>query len=169
VRPALEPAAARRDVPQLGHVPASEFVDEAVERIPIGAEPDDHEPGRGHPFDDERPGREQQVDALGDDQLADEADDPVASRIELAQCLGRARLAAPGGGLAGGQLGGEPLEPGPRVRGRPEAVHVDARRAQPGALRQRGVFDEDLPKGLGGVPRADEHGGGAANALERVG
>ncbi len=48
---------------------------------PVGAEADHHEASARHLFEHERPGRDQQVDALADDQLADERHQPVAAGI----------------------------------------------------------------------------------------
>ena len=60
-------------------------------------------------------------------------------------------------------------EPGQPARGlvaraRAELLDVDAGRAQPGARAQLGVVHR-LPQALGGVARADEHGGRVRDAL----
>ena len=55
------------------------------------AEADDDEPRGGHALEHERPGGEQQVDALVDDQLADERDQPIARGIEALQRARRRR------------------------------------------------------------------------------
>jgi hypothetical protein len=170
-RTALELAAARRDLPQRPEVAPVERLHEAPERLAVGAEAHHYEARLGHPPYDERPGGEEQVDTLRDDQLPHVAHDAVATRMELAQGGGRPGLAAPSRGLAGCELVAEPREAGGRLlRGEgAERVDVHAGRAEACPLGERRLVGEHLPQALGGVPRADEHAGRPPNALQRIG
>ena len=89
----------------------------------------------------ERPRRQQHVDPLGDDQLADEAHVAVAGDVEPAQgARGDAGVAREGALAAVVPARVQPLDQGRDPRGgvvaRAELVDVDARRPEPGALGQ---------------------------------
>ena len=169
-RAPLQLAAASRDLARLRQVAVGERRHQAVQGVPVGAEADHAQPRVGDPRGHARPGGHEQVDALGDDQLADVGDDPVAARIQRAQGIGGAGLRAPARLTTALQAVGQRTQAlgGLRGRSRPEAVHVHARRAQAGACRKLRV-SEHLPKALGGVPRAHQHAPGLLQALARQG
>ena len=73
-RAALERASLAADVHQEPLVRALEPPQQDLQPLAVGAEPDDHELRPGSAREDARPGGEEQVDALRDDQLADEDD-----------------------------------------------------------------------------------------------
>ena len=143
-RPALELAPARRDVVQVLEVAPPQGLHEAVERLAVGAEPHDHEARVRHASHHQRPGGHQQVDPLRHDQLADEAHDPVAVRVEHAQRGRGALVAAPGGRFARLQAVGEAVEVG---RAGAEGVHVHARRARAGSARAARARPPGPPRG----------------------
>ena len=135
----------------------------------VGAKADDDKPRSGHTLQHERPGGEQQVDALADDQLADERDQPVALGIEAARARAadessRANASSPAllepraasarrAGAAGSARSARPLAPARVARGEPLDVH--ARWAKARAPLERWV-SECLPQAGGGVMGADE-------------
>ena len=90
-RAALQRAALAADVHQQPLVGALEPAQQHLDALAIGAEADDHELGAGLARQHARPGRQQQVDALRDDQLAHEADDRLALRVERGEPVGRRR------------------------------------------------------------------------------
>ena len=79
-RPALQLAPAGGDVPERLDVAARQRLHEPHQRVVVGPEADHHEARVGHAAHHERPGRQEQVHPLRDDQLAHVAHDPVASR-----------------------------------------------------------------------------------------
>ena len=81
-RAALERAALAADVHQQPLVRALEPAQQHLESLAVGPEADHHELGARLARQHARPGGEQQVDALRDDQLADEADDRLALGVE---------------------------------------------------------------------------------------
>ena len=129
---------------------------------------------------DERPGREQQVGALRDDQLADE---------DHARALGLGQPSHGGGGLGGvavpgaslvrvavgrwldgGEGDGKRLQAARRLgpRDRRERRRVDARRPERDLRVHLGLVDRQ-PEPLGDVLGADQDPRGRPSALERVG
>ena len=72
--PALEPPAQPRDLPRVVEVAPLERRQQAPQPLLVLAEPGDLQPRLGVRGPDQRPRGEQQVDSLGDDQLADEDD-----------------------------------------------------------------------------------------------
>ena len=147
-----------------------------------GAEADDEQPRVRHAGEHERPGGEQQLDALGGDQLADVDDDPVARGVERAER---------GGGLGGraGERGacraGRPASRAPRRRARarsrssPAAAAAAARAgakrvtSTPGGpsrvLSSQPRLVQRRPQALGRVARADEHPARGREPLARGG
>ena len=170
-RPALERAAGLGDRAGGGEVAGSQRGEQALERRPPRAEADDDEARVRHLGEHERPRRGEQVDALGDDELADEEDVAVAPEVEPGQ-------RAPGGGLVaregmvlldrrgGAQARGERGHLGRRLGGRAgtELGDVDPGRAEEGAGGER-VVAHRRPQALGRVARADEHGARAGQPL----
>jgi hypothetical protein len=149
VRPSLGLAAIQGYRARRLEVSRRQCPDEALRRRGVCAEADHHQPGAGHALEHQRPGGEQQVYALGDDELADEADDRLAlgpqrrQRERGAQRIEGERRRRR---LAGRQLGRgpprlDPLDQGVQAcggfgrRSGPEDVHVDAGRPEPGAAR----------------------------------
>ena len=133
----------------------------------------------------ERPRREQQVDALGGDQLADEDDDPVARGVERAERrappsaaeranddAGVGARAASGAGASGARRSSSAAQPREAGSGRRRGARgvkrrdVDAGRAEARPVLQPGLV-ERRPQALGGVARADEHAARAREALAR--
>jgi hypothetical protein len=177
-RAALELAPGEGDVPRRAEVAGRERLDQALEPLSPRPEADDDQPGVGYLPQDERPGGGQELDALGDDELADEGDVAVVDEVESRERAaggglvagegrpGRRRAAALGTGAAVAQAGRDRGERGGRLLAapRPELVDVDAGRTEPRALRERGIAHR-RPQALGGVPGADEHGPGAGEPL----
>src|SRR5207244_2829519 len=88
---------------------------ERLEPLAVGPEADDDEPRLRDARQDERPGGEQQVDALADDQLADEDDEPVAARAAAARAR-RRRPSPTGARRCGASRRARPARcPGPRA------------------------------------------------------
>ena len=136
----------------------------ALDAVAVGAEADDHEPRVRHRRDDQRPGRQQQVDALRDDQLADVAHDPVARRVERAQRAGGPGLAAPAG-RGGAPSRSASARSGLRLASGAGRKACTSTRAARGASRSGApVVRQHLPQPLGRVARADQHAAGAARA-----
>ena len=124
---------------------------------------------------DERPGGEQQVDALGDDQLADEDHTRPLALREPVDRVGR------GGGVAIPARARDPLDELAQARGqrlerdralrrrhRGEEVRIHARRSEPD-LGVGGRVVDRLAQALGDVAGADQDPGGAIAGLLRVG
>ena len=138
-RAALELAPGLRDGADGVAVAVGQRVEQRQQAVAEAAEADDHQPRLGH----ERPRRQQQVDPLGDDELADEADVAVAGEVEPAQGARRRRRRRarrrprrrrprwPPGARSG------PRPPAAGVVARAELVDVDAR-AVPGACARAG-------------------------------
>ena len=97
--------------PRRREVAAREVGRELLEPGAEAAEPDDDEPRVGHAGEHERPRGEQQLDALGGDQLADEDDEAVALGVEACQRVGGRRRVA-------GERGRPPCLRGPSARAR---------------------------------------------------
>ncbi len=124
------------------------------------------------PGGDERPGGEQQVAALGDDQLADEDDArSLGGGVAAEAGRGEVEIAAEAAGVGLLEPTGERLQ---LVRGRRsgrerrERLDVHAGRAEPGLLLEAGQVDR-LPEALGGVMGADEDGASRLHPLAGVG
>ena len=145
--------------------------------VAVGAEADDHQPRARQALEHERPGGEQQVDALADDQLADERDEPVAVAVEALERLAAARVVAG----EGARLAPAPAARRARraaARSRARAPHAaaaarcsrGAKRATstpggPSRVRSRARRRRAPPTGSRGVARADEHRARARDAL----
>src|SRR3954451_2800756 len=123
---ALELAPTPRDLARLLEVAVTKRVRQPLDALAVRAEADHDEPRIRHRLRDERPGCDEQVDSLGDDQLADEADNPVALRVEHPQRIRSAGLATPTRGVRAL----EPVSERPQSCGgvgtRDELVGVDA-------------------------------------------
>ena len=131
---------------------------QALEPCAVGAEADDHEPRARHALEHERPRGEQQVDALADDQLADERDEHVA--------LGVAGVAA------------RSRRPARRARSRllrPQAARPAERRLRshgrpPPRFRRQPHARPRAPRARAGPPRRPRaRGGGSARRPRRAG
>ena len=146
--------------------------EQPLEGRAVGPEADDHEPRSGLPGQHERPRRDEHVDALGDDQLADEDDVAILPTQAAQRRRGGARVAAERGLDRAGrlvlELVGEHRHARRRVGQRAKLRDVDARRAQARPLRQLVVAHRG-PEALRGVARADEHGARRREPLARVG
>ena len=163
------------DGPRGAQVAPGQGRHELLERRPPRPEPDDDQARVGHRGEHERPGRRQEVRALGDDELAHERDEAVAIEVQAAERRagrrGVAREARAGRGVLG-RRGAQPRGQRGQVRSglgaRPgaELLDVDPGRSQAGARRQRRVVHR-RPEALGRVPRPDEHGPGASEPLAR--
>ena len=90
-RAAFERAALAADVHQQPLVGALEPAQQHLDALAVRPEADDHELRAGLAREHARPGGEQQVDALRDDQLAHEADDRLALGVERREPVGRRR------------------------------------------------------------------------------
>ena len=157
-------------------VAAREVARERLEPRAERAEADDQQPRARLAREHERPGGQQQLDALGGDQLADEDDQPVVR----ARSWPSAAAASPGERandesssavvLERRRAAAEALEPGARLvrLARREPLDVDAGRPEAGAVRRPGVVHRG-PQALRGVARADEDAAGARQPLARVG
>ena len=169
-RAALELAPGLRDRAHGVAVAGGQRVEQRQQAVAEAAEADDHQPRLGH----ERPRRQQQVDPLGDDELADEAHVAVAGEVERAQGVGGDAGVAREGALAAGVARSassrsiSAATPRGGVVARAELVDVDAGRPQARALGQAVVLHR-RPQRLAGVARADEHGAGVGQALPRPG
>src|SRR3954468_10701415 len=119
-RAALELAPTPRDLARLLEVAVAERVRQPLDALAIRAEADHDEPRIRHRLRDERPGCDEQVDSLGDDQFADEADDPVALRVEHPQRIRSAGLATPTRGVRPFEPVGERPQSCGRIRTRDE-------------------------------------------------
>src|SRR5882757_4449262 len=67
-------------------------VAQALEALAVGTEADHDELRARHLLEHQRPGGEQQVDPLADDQLADERDESVLARVQSRERLARRAL-----------------------------------------------------------------------------
>ena len=121
---------------------------EPFERLAERAEADDEQARVRHAAEHERPGGEQQLDALGRDQLADVDDDPVAAGVERAERgggLGRGaserrrdvRAAPPAPSVLRARLAGARGRPPRRAR----------RAARTGRRRRRAARGGSAPPG----------------------
>jgi hypothetical protein len=149
---------------------------ERLEPLAERPEAHDHQPGGRLAGQHERPRRQQQLHALGRDQLAHEDDDLVLGgdrgerrrRLAVAAREGMAGVGVGRGRRVGGprKALAEARQPLQRrgVVARDEALHVDAGRPEPGPPGQ-GVVTHRLPQALGGVAGADEHAARPGQAL----
>ena len=132
----------------------------------------------GTPLQHERPRGEQQVDPLGDDQLADERDEAVVARVAAASTARAAAAVSRAEGRA--RIRGRRLRsaasraasrrsPAAAASGPAGAKTATSTPGGPRRVRagERGVA-ERRPQALGGVARADQHAAGGGDALVRV-
>ena len=154
--------------------PARECRQQPLEAVAPAAEADDHSRACGTARSTSGHAASEQVDALGDDELADErhvAVAPVAGRASRgrgrpprrrARRRGRPRRSwrAAQAPVASAAHPGRRL----RARPRPELGDVDPGRSEAGAGRERVVVHR-RPEALGGVPRPDEDRARAGEAL----
>ena len=91
---ALQRATGAGDVDGFLQASRGERGQQALQGGPVGAEADDHERRGRHALEHERPRGEQQVDALADDQLADEGDEAAALPVDRRRHASRACAAA---------------------------------------------------------------------------
>ena len=148
----------------------------AARGLAVGAEADDDEPRVGHAREHERPGGGEQVDALGDDQLADERDEAVAPRGSSApsarpaarrrRARRRRRAASAVAARRRRRVARAPRSPR-RGLGARRAARNCSTSTPGGPSRVRagsvGVVQR-RPQALGRVARADEHRARAARA-----
>ena len=148
----------------------------ALQPLPERAEADDHQLGVRHPLEHERPGGEQQVDALGGDQLAHEDDQAVLRarswRAPRRPPPGRARRRSRG--FPAGAVASSRATRSLQARAGPHRARAGGTRAMstpggPSFVRasRLGVVHR-RPQALGGVARADEHRAGAREPLAGV-
>ena len=164
--------------------PAVERREQALQHLAVGAEADDDEPRVGHALEHERPGREQQVDALADDQLADERDEPLALRVQPLQRVGGGELVAGEGARrrvslarlrVDARLGSVEAADASQRSPAPAAARSGSRGAKratstpggPRRVRSKRRIAERLPQAGGGVTGADEHRARAGESLAR--
>ena len=81
----LQRPAGQRDLPRRVHICVCERVAQARKRPAIGAEAHQHKPSSRHALEHERPGSDQQVGPLADDQLAHERHQRVVVGAQLLQ------------------------------------------------------------------------------------
>ena len=117
--------------------PRCSAAQQALEPVAVGAEADDHQARPRHALEHQRPGREQQVDALADDQLADERDQPVARPGPAARAPPPPRRASRANALACSCPAGAPLQRRRRAASAPHARRRRRRLARREALRRR--------------------------------
>ena len=77
-RPALELATPRGDLARAGQIPLPQGAGQGQDAVAVGPEPDHAQASVRPVRDHERPGGQQQIDALGHDQLAHVGHEPVA-------------------------------------------------------------------------------------------
>ena len=92
--PVLERPARARDLARALEVALGERREQPLEAVAVGAEADDHQARARHALEHERPGGEQQVDALAHDQLAHERDELVVLRTQALERGSRLALVA---------------------------------------------------------------------------
>ena len=90
----LQRPARERDLASPLQIAGRQRREQVLQAGPVGAEADDDEPRGWDPLEHQRPGRDQQIDALADDQLADKCDHPIAGQIETSQRARRRRVIA---------------------------------------------------------------------------
>ena len=179
----LQATAPRRDLAGGVEIAPAESVDQRPQPVLEGPEADEEEPRRGGAGGDalamdQRPGRRQQVDALADQELADEQHPDVAVPPQPAERPASAGPSRPkesslSSGSSGASAARSPaslasVTEGLFLRMRAEAVDVDPGRPEPGALGQARIRDrlEQRPRRVGG---AGEDPGGRVGPLARVG
>ena len=147
-RRVLERAPALCDLARRVEIARRERRTEPLEALAIGAEADDDEARVGHALEHQRPSREQQVDALADDQLADERDQRSASgraarARALPRAVSRAKASVPSPvarsprGLHGARASARRARARRRRRGRAHAARSARRRRPAGPSRVR--------------------------------
>jgi hypothetical protein len=163
----LQRAPGPRDPLGLLDVAGRQCGTQPLKALAIGAEADDHQPRGRHALEHQRPGGQQQVDALADDQLAHERDQTVVGEIQTRERVAGGALVAREGvrdrrcaGVArfGLQSGDERAQSrrGGRPLARHEALDIHARRAEASPALHVGVIERS-PQAGRGVVRTDEH------------
>ena len=142
----LQRPARERDLARARQIARGERVEQRLQSRAVGAKADDHEACARHGLEHKRPGRQQQVDALADDQLADERHEAIALEVQLrkrARCreivareralIGRARRTRARAGASVGRrvrvvrrLAAQPLD---------QLAHAQSGRATPRAAQ----------------------------------